>query len=57
MQYWILCLCKAKGDIGREECNIAVYNIMRVLDHDEEQREAYYKAWKQTGREMPRILW
>lgn len=57
IQYWILYLYKAKGDIDREDCNIAVYSIMRVLDHDQKQWKAYDKAWKQTGWGLPKILW
>lgn len=57
IQNWILYLYKAKREIDREDCNIAVYSIMRVLDHDEEQWETFYKTWKKNGWGIPKILW
>lgn len=57
IQNWILYLYKGKREIDREDCNTAVYSIMRVLDHDEGKWEAYHKDWKQKDWGIPKILW
>ncbi len=57
IQYWMLYLYRAKKEIDREDYNNATYSIMRVLDHNEEEWETFFKGWKQKGWETPKILW
>lgn len=42
--------------ISREECSVAVYSIMRVLNHSEMILEEYYVMWENMGK-VPEILW
>lgn len=55
LQYWILLFYCVQGEVSREECNTAVYSIMRVLDHSDEMMEDYYQDWKNYGM-IPKIL-
>ncbi len=57
IQYWIVALYLAKGVVTREDCNTAVYSIMRVIDHFEGMWEDYYREWKRTGKKIPEVLW
>lgn len=56
IQYWLCLLCEVKGSVTQEECSIAVYSIMRVLNHSEGILEKYYDIWHRIG-EVPEILW
>lgn len=56
IQYWIYLLYEATGTLTQEECSIAVYSIMRVLNHSEEILEECYLFWKKIGK-VPEILW
>lgn len=57
IQYWLLFLYGARGEVSRKECNTATYSIMRILDHNEKEWERYYGAWKREHAGVPIILW
>lgn len=56
IQYWLLLLYGAKGNLEREDCSITVYSVMRVLDHREQIMEEYHRYWRKYGKALA-ILW
>ena len=57
IQYWLALLYGVQGKVSRNDCNIAVYSLMRILDHNEEEWEKCYGRWEQEIGGMPLVLW
>ncbi len=57
MQYWLALLYGVQGKVSRDDCNTAVYSLMRILDHDEEAWEKCYGRWKREVGGLPLVLW